>query len=132
MKHIQTLIEMAIANPGAGGAKIASAIIKRNRVLAFGINRYKTHPMQARFSAKSQAIHLHAEIDAIQRALREYEIDDLIGATMLIVRVFKNEELALAKPCLNSCVPALKTFNFRQAVYSTSDGFATLSMRANP
>ena len=122
MKHLSTLVEMAVANPGISNAKMAAAIVKRNRVLTYGINRYKTHPLQAKYSRNVHATHLHAEIDAFQRALREYTLEDLDGCTLFVVRVRKNGMLAMARPC-SGCMPALRTFGMARMVYSVSGGY---------
>ena len=71
---------------------------RRGRVLSVGKNSYvKTHPLQAKYAMKAglpDKLFLHAEIAAIVKCRdleRAYRIE--------VVRVGKNGDLLLAKPC---------------------------------
>lgn len=71
---------------------------RRGRVLSVGKNSYvKTHPLQAKYAMKAglpDKLFLHAEIAAIVKCRdlsKAYRIE--------VVRVGKNGDLLLAKPC---------------------------------
>jgi Cytidine and deoxycytidylate deaminase zinc-binding region len=73
-----------------------------------GLNSYKTHPLQARFSKHNQAIHQHAEIAAVVRAKDRR----LSSAKLYVARVDKAGNPALAKPCLG-CFRMIEAFGIR-------------------
>ena len=89
----------------------------KGNVIATGLNSYKTHPLQQRFSKNPEAIHLHAEIDAIRRALRVVDTDELEDCTLYVARVLKSGKPALAKPC-PGCQMALYHFNIKDVVWT--------------
>src|ERR1700743_1186675 len=70
----------------------------------YGHNSYKTHPMQARYAAKTgypEKLHIHAELSAIIKALAyenrgNLEFSDLSNYRMYIARVLKDDTPALA------------------------------------
>src|SRR6202012_4019131 len=72
-----------------------------------GLNSYKSHPLQAKFSAKAgfpERICTHSEIKAISKALAyenrgNLEFSDLSNYRMYIARVLKDDTPALAMPC---------------------------------
>lgn len=113
-------IRLARSNPGTDRAKMAAVIAKRNTVLAVGFNQYKSHPLQAQFSANEEAIFLHAEIDAIRNCIREHGEGVLSGSTLYIARVYKNGKPALAKPC-KGCQRAIAAFNIKHVVWTKGE-----------
>lgn len=104
-------------------SKVAAAVVKNNKVIAFGFNQNKTHTLQARFSRRYQAIFIHAEIDAIKNALRKISVEDLSRCDIYIARSRympgDNKEMisGLAKPCLG-CQRDIITFGFRNVFYT--------------
>lgn len=101
-----------------------AAIVKRNRVLGFGCNRMKTHPMQARFGKNGDAIFLHAEINAIRNSLKSYRIEDLAGSTLVVLRR-TSKKYGMSRPC-NGCMKAILEFDIKSVIYSTDTDFVTL------
>jgi tRNA(Arg) A34 adenosine deaminase TadA len=97
--------------------KMAAIISKRKRVLGIGFNSRKTHPLQRRFSDHDLKVCIHAEIDALRDALRNYDEEAIRGAEIFVARVLKNGSPATAKPC-KTCQVALDTFGIA-AVYWT-------------
>lgn len=88
---------------------MAAIISKRKKVLATGLNSRKTHPMMQRFTNNYLRVCLHAEMAAINNALKTYSEEELQGANIFIARVTKNGQRAIAKPC-PICQNALDTF----------------------
>ena len=104
-------------------AKIAAALLKRGKVIAYGINRMKSHPFQKKHGRTEDCIFLHAEISAILTALREYQPEDLEGMDMYIARVKRGADKktlvsGLAMPC-TGCQEALNSYGIRKVVYTT-------------
>lgn len=98
------LLKLATENPGvAGKFKIAAAIVYRGHLIATGVNGYKTHPIMLQFGYREGQIFLHAEADAIRKALKLLTQDELGKSELYVVRVKKDTkgkfQEALAKPC---------------------------------
>lgn len=132
MNDIETiksdLITLALANPGAGNAKLAACIIDRkNNIISYGFNRYKTHPLQSKFSSNPHSIFLHAEIDAIVNLLRRIRDEDFQKHSLLVARVWKNGNTANAKPC-RGCQEALQTYNIGTILHTSSQGWNEMKL----
>jgi deoxycytidylate deaminase len=121
------LFQMASETEVVASARFATAIVLKKRVISVGTNRKKTHPLQSKYSKNPMAICIHAENDAIIKALRGHTIDDLKKATMYIVRVkkasksAKNMSLGLARPC-SGCQQSIAAYGLKHIVYSNDDG----------
>jgi len=106
-----------------GNQTLAACVVKRNKIISFGHNKNKSHPLQNKFTKHPQAIYLHAEIDAIKNALKRLSVEEIVGSTLYIARTKKNGSEGLAKPCVG-CMQALESFNFSKIVYTTNkEGF---------
>ena len=118
---LKELTCLAMAHPGAGNAKVTAALLQGNRLLAIGYNQRKTHPLAKKFGKNSEAIYLHAEVDAIINAVRVWGIAALRGSTLKVARVLKNGTPALAKPC-EGCQRAIIAFEIGEVEWTTSEG----------
>lgn len=97
------LFVAAMDAPGIRRFKIAAAILdKKGNLVSLGRNSRKTHPIMMNEGYREEQIYIHAEADAIIRALR---IDkDLRGYHMAVLRVKKDSPggkwiVGCAKPC---------------------------------
>lgn len=86
----------------------AAAIYIGNRLISVGVNRFKSHPLQARFRPREDSNFLHAEIDALRNALKRVDAKDLQKATIYIARM-RNGERRLSKPC-EGCQKAIEYY----------------------
>lgn len=102
-----------------GNQTLAACVVKRNKIMSFGHNKNKTHPLQNKFNKHPQANYLHAEIDAIKNALKRYSVDDLIGSTIYVVRTKKDGSEGLAKPC-KGCMQAIESFGIAKVIYTSN------------
>jgi deoxycytidylate deaminase len=131
MKHdhyMSILAKLSTSLEKVAGARISSCVVLKNNILSFGFNKRKSHPFQAKFGKNEECIFLHAEIDAIKNALKCTSVEDLQRSTLYIYRSKKVngvETNGLAKPCVG-CMRAIVSFNIKNVVYSTDDGYATL------
>lgn len=87
------------------GAVITS---KNHDLLSMGVNRHKTHPIQAKF--KKERIFLHAEMDALTSCRGE-------PFHIYVVRVMADGTLGLAKPC-EDCMSVLKRNKIKRIYWS--------------
>lgn len=124
---LNTLRIMAQDVSPVRGAKIASALVHRNDIVSFGINQFRTHPLQARFGKNSEAIFLHSEIDAIRNALNHTTADLLTRCTLFVFRVKRSGAgprahwcSGTAHPC-EGCTRAIAAFGIRRVVNSTNN-----------
>ena len=115
-------VALAIATPPVYRSKHAAALYYKGRLLATGVNQYKTHPMMKRYCKHPEAVELHAEIDCITRAIRRYGTTVLKHSTLYVARVCKDGSLSNSKPCVG-CQKAIEAFSIPTVYYTTKDGW---------
>jgi deoxycytidylate deaminase len=109
-------------------AKLAAAIVIKNEIISIGFNRRKSHPFQAQYQTNDKQIYLHAETDAINRALKYISKEDLKKATLYVARVkyrdnkSKRAIWAESKPCIG-CQKAISSYGIRSVVHTHSEGY---------
>lgn len=109
-------------------ARLAAAVVIRNDIIAIGFNRKKTHPFQAQFQTNDKQIYLHAETDAINRALKYISKDELRKATLYVARVKykdnRNKKAIWAEsmPCIG-CQKAINSYGIKNVVHTCNDGY---------
>ena len=120
------LERVAIDSEGlAGRFKLASAIVYRKNIITIGTNSYKTHPIMNEYGVNDSAIYLHAEIDALNKALRFVQEDQLAKCDLYVLRVKREDGFGsawirgLAKPC-DGCMKAIERYKIKN-VYYTKD-----------
>ena len=108
-------------------AKLAAAIVIKNEVISVGFNRRKTHPFQVQFQANDKQIFLHAETDAINRALKYITKEELRKATLYVARVkykdsrSKHAIWAESKPCVG-CQKAILSYGITTVIHTCENG----------
>jgi tRNA(Arg) A34 adenosine deaminase TadA len=121
-----TLARLALDFAGAGNARVAAAVVRRQSILGLGYNRMKSHPFQRRFGRNGDAIYWHAETDAIHNAYKSAP-SDIVGATVYVLRLKRPASaskawvLGNACPC-SGCQDAINLFNIRRTIYTTEEG----------
>ena len=108
--YMNLAIKCAKANKIQKLPKLAAVLVTKNKTVFIGFNRYKTHPLQKKFSRNSSSLCLHAEMDAIVQASRAKV--DIEGGAIYVARVNKKMQPALAKPC-EGCERALVHFGIK-------------------
>lgn len=105
--------------------KIGCCIVKRNRILAVGVNLLKSHPMQKRFNKYREIDtnrirnNIHAELDAILKVANK---EDLIGADVYLYREDKFGIRKMSKPC-PACTQMLKMYGIKNIYYADYDRY---------
>lgn len=108
-------------NPIQKLPRVAALLVRRNgKEISTGINKFKTHPLQAKFGRNNKSICLHAEIDAIVECCDWLWFDELKGSIMYIARVKRDGSLGLAKPC-SGCFRALVHFNIKEVYWTENE-----------
>ena len=96
--------------------RLGAVIFKGDKVISFGTNSSKSHPIVKEYSRDENKIYIHAEIHAILKAK-----DEVKDADLLVIRLNKNDELCMAKPC-DVCKQLIIDSNIRNIVYSGEKG----------
>ncbi len=121
LERIQThLFKIAEAIEPVNNARLAAALVHKNRIIAYGFNKKVSHPFQVKFASHPDKIYLHAEISCIKNALRHVDVDFLKRCTMYVLRIKKSGKYfvhGLAKPC-KGCQLALDTFGISKIIYT--------------
>ena len=116
----------SVAQEVTNKEKMAAAIVKNGRIVSTGYNSKKTHPIQEKFKKNEHAIYLHAEIDAIIKALRTLKVTDLQYCDIYIVRIKKKKCFdkefvwGLSKPC-EGCLKAILQFGIKRIIYTNDE-----------
>lgn len=120
-RHLSLLMSLAEDVDGHR-SRHASAILYRNRLIALGTNRLKSHPFQTRYQTRPNAIYLHAEVAAIRRAIQHLTPKELTRSTLISVRVKYDHQLrprwGMSKPC-EGCQRAIAEFGIRNVFFTT-------------
>ena len=117
--------KQAISGPGMAGAYLGAVLVVKNRPFSFGVNQPKTHPFQATYAKHEEAIFLHAEIAAINAALKQMplEVFRSTKTSLYVVRIKRENGpgspfiRALAKPCCG-CQDAIFKHGINRTFYS--------------
>src|ERR1700740_1935629 len=106
-------------------SKHAAALVHKNTILAIVSNRGITHPFQKRFSMQAEdavgrgydhAIWIHAELDAINKAVKRHGTELVERSSLYVLRVKYADNKcskivrAMSKPCEHGCQQAIAAF----------------------
>ena len=116
MNISNTLINIALeeAKKSDHKQKVGAVIFDKKRIISKGHNTCqksvkKLHPKFQRFKYS-----VHAEVDSIIKAKK-----DLKGTSILVVRLNKNNQFRLSKPCFN-CMNYIQYVGIKKVFYSIS------------
>jgi deoxycytidylate deaminase len=96
---------------------MAAVIASRKRIIAVGYNNIRSHPFQKMHSRCEHKIALHAEMDAINKALKIIPEEQLKRTEIYVARILKNGSPAKAKPC-TYCQAALDSYGIQSAYWT--------------
>jgi tRNA(Arg) A34 adenosine deaminase TadA len=114
VEWVHVLQTLADAHPNEVRGRHVAGIWWRNRLMAVGMNRRKSHTIQQGFGHRSA--HLHAEMDAIKNFRKKLPLRELHRATLVVVRI-RAGQLANSKPC-SGCERALERWGVRRVWWS--------------
>jgi deoxycytidylate deaminase len=120
-KIFETLKALAISSEGIGSSRHAAVIMRRGKIVSFGVNSTKSHPFQKQYSRNSNCIYFHAETHSIYNALKNISIDELAKCDIYVLRVIKNGTVSESCPCIG-CKKAIAAFNIKNVFYSDNTG----------
>lgn len=100
--------------------RLAAAIYHKKKLVSIGVNEWKTHPLQAHYNVHDGSAPIHAEMSAIVRALKTLPVSDLRECELVVVRLLRNDQRALSKPCA-ACSAAIKAFGIKAVYFTTNN-----------
>lgn len=127
-KYLNILEKVAMASEPVFRQRLAALLVYKNEVIAIGINKTKSHPFQRKYAKHDDAIYLHAEVDCIKNALRNYDEDIIAKSTMYVLRMKhpdrnpKKFMRGLSKPC-EGCQRAIAAYDIKNVYYTTDEGY---------
>lgn len=121
----EQLTQLAISSPGtAGKYKLASGIIYKRRLIATGVNSYRSHPMMMNKGYREEQIYLHSEVDVIKNALRLISQDQLAKSSLYIVRVKRgpNKQWVYGNACpCGGCMNLIAQYSIKEVEYTNDE-----------
>ena len=130
-QRLEDIAESLLDNHNSNRCRHFSFILYKGRLISIGLNSSKTHPVNLRnkkisrvtgedYSNQKQTC---SELNAVLKLKRLTNIDTR-KCVLVNLRYDRNDQKALAKPCM-SCTSLLHYHNFKQVIWSTSEGYAT-------
>jgi deoxycytidylate deaminase len=121
-RYIRLLRTIAEDVAPVGKARLAAAVLYKSKIIAIGVNQYKTHPFAVEYSKHPEAMFLHAETDAIFKARKKLTDVELKKSTLIVVRVKSSNQhnetvFGLAKPC-TGCTQCITDHGIRTVIYT--------------
>lgn len=104
-EHIKRIAEWALKqslmHEKVGGARVCAVLLYKNNVISVGYNTRVSHPIMKRFSENPKKIYLHAEVSAILKARKQYDLTDRRISLIIVRAIYKNgvPEFGISAPC---------------------------------
>lgn len=119
-KYFKAAHYAAFSFSGAGrnDFRLGASLVRKNRILVSRPNSAKTHPLLLRFS---EFPFLHSESNAILA----WGMDNCSATTLYVVRILRNNNLAMAKPCC-SCMKLIEYVGISKIFFTTEYGYEEL------
>lgn len=114
---LRKLIKIAAAKPLIRHSHHAAGVVLDGKIISIGWAQYKTHPRMLEFQDRTERVYLHAEIDAINKAISKYGTSLLSEADLYVVRLSKGKTIGNSKPC-EGCQKAIDAFGIKNVVWS--------------
>lgn len=101
---------------------VSAALVHRNKIISYGLNSMKSNPFQKKYGKNEYAIYKHAEVDAIQTALK-LRFDRFEGSYLYVARMKyesterNNYVSGLAMPC-DGCLRCIKEYGIKNVIYT--------------
>ena len=85
-----------------GKHNLVASVVHKGVPISIGYNSYtKSHPLQLEISGHPQKIYLHAEVDAVNKALKQIDKNMLRRCDLYVIRLKKDGTYGASKPCEN-------------------------------
>ena len=111
----RVFIDEAIMNAqksNLNGSHHGAIVVYRGKIIGNGYNKDSIENLN-----RVNKWTIHAEVDAINNALRKISKENLKQSTLIVVRLMKNGEIALSAPC-RCCSQFIKKCGIKNVYYS--------------
>lgn len=108
---------VAVDVPPVGPSRHAAALYLDGRLLAVGVNSYKTHPIMPRFQPNPLRLHLHAEADAVRQVISKYGEGVLSLCSLRVLRLTEAGRRGNSCPC-KGCWKMINHFNIKDVQWT--------------
>lgn len=127
---INELFTLARDREKVYGAKITAALVYKGKIVSYGFNQDRTSQLARRFKKNEHAHWLHAEVNAVENAIKSMNADIISKSTLYVVRAKQANRsgphvIGNAKPC-KGCQDCIKWFGINKVYYSTDEGYELL------
>lgn len=89
-----------------------AVIIHRGKILSSGYNYYHEHGVNSNYKES-----VHAEVSAINNALKKIHVNELKKCELIIIRVNRHGKHLNSKPCCH-CEKFINRFNIKRVFHS--------------
>lgn len=93
-------------------ANHGAVVVYRGKIVGRGYNKYCVEGIN-----KVNRWSVHAEVDAINNALRTISKDNLKQSTLIVVRILKEGTVGLSTPC-KCCANYIQKYQMKACFYS--------------
>ena len=115
MKYFKTIKALATTSPNL--FRFGSVLVRGKNIISSSTNHdTKTHPLKAIMYPNRDYKGLHAEV-ALLRGYRRYDVE---GSDVYILRLLRNGEVGMAKPC-SKCEEYLRSMGIDRVFYTISE-----------
>lgn len=125
-KIIDQLFLLAQDSVMVAKARVYAALVYQNKIISYGCNQEKSHPMAKKFAKNEFANKPHAEISCIRNALKRYPSAIIAKSTLYVARAKHDDShewvIGMAKPC-EGCAKCIHHFGIKKVVFSTNDPY---------
>lgn len=104
-----------------GRFRVGSIIAQRKRILGYGINQKKTHPLAKKFASRP---HLSSWLHAETHCITNCNAGELINSDVYVARVLMDGSWGNSRPC-PGCHMALRYYGVRRMTYYVDGSFVT-------
>jgi tRNA(Arg) A34 adenosine deaminase TadA len=94
-----------------------SFLIKKGKIVHIGWNKYKSHPINLSHPYHSGFVALHAEMDVILKANKEW----LSGYNLVVVRLNGLGQITNSRPC-SGCQSIINQVGINKCWFTNSNG----------
>ncbi len=102
---------------GTCNSRHSAAIVHKNKVIAVGYSKRKTHPLMRRFQTSLDKNFLHAEIDAISKVKDKSILKDSV---LFVNRLSKGNQILNSEPC-SSCKKAIEFYGIKETYWTRNN-----------
>lgn len=100
-----------------GTSRHSACVVYKGKVLSWGVNKKKTHPLCVEYQPNPERCYLHAEMDAIIKTMNKHGQDILQECTLYVLRIGNSGIVRHSKPC-EGCMNMINATQIKEVIWS--------------